>query len=111
MELTREQAIAEHKKKWNQIADKIEKYKGKICIFEFEIDYMISNNIQLKNSLLTGEYANKFNDKDCEKCLSGVCELNSCFGGLDYKKCGFKTCQEQAALARQIANLPEKEDA
>lgn len=119
MELTREQAIAEHRKMWNWIADKIESTEQVNDIFELKFIYVmdISKISVLPNHLC---YMCETTGKDCRKCLdwpSNTTDM-SCvyfdskdnYKGL-YSLCkDAKTWKEQATIARQIANLPERTD-
>lgn len=125
MELTREQAITEHRKMWNWIADCIEKFKMVIDIVDQKRRYCMENiRYPVKNYCFLCEYTcNKNWEQDCKKCPikwpSEFYEL-PCEGEAwedDEEKYGLwwrcntaKTWQEQARLARQIANLPERTD-
>lgn len=121
MELTREQAIAEHRKMYNAMADEIEKKKRRISVFEWKTDYLYKIGFYgLDNDCFLCQYTTEKFPK--EKCQF-VCPLiwgnktgDSCMTNEGKQKGLFtrllfaKTWKEQAALARQIANLPERED-
>lgn len=106
MGLTREQAIAEHRKMWNWIADEHE--KGNYLVDKS--DYLESHGFsssEMINDCFLCTYAKK-NCKNCplvwnnEKCI---------YVGSEYKQyCDAPPCQEDYILARKIANLPERED-
>lgn len=116
MELTREQAIEEHRKMWNWIADKIESLKIVIDIISYKREYLyLFKKGEIANSCFMCEYTNVY----CECCpldwksnvLSSKCVNRRMVGddmGL-YSRCvNAVTWQEQDKLARQIANLPER---
>lgn len=111
MELTREQAIAEHRKMWNWIADEIERVKHSVYIIAYKKKYLeINGFVDIKDSCFMCEYVvNKH--KTCEQCpINSWIYSIDCLGGLFEKCCNAKSWQEQAALARQIANLTERTD-
>lgn len=116
MNLTREKAIAEHRKMWNWIADRIEKGKNFVDIDERKDQYLEKLKIQIYpvESCFLCEYANrkkgKRYQKPCRFCPVENPDGDGCLGGLYYAVCRAETWQEQAALARQIANLPERTD-
>lgn len=118
MELTREQAIAEHRKMWNWIADEIEKEKM-ICDIDMYKDFYLT--VLRKMTILPVErcflceYARKekykkYSGTTCDCCPVKGGGGDGCLGGLYYSVCRAETWKEQAALARQIANLPERTD-
>lgn len=118
MNLTREQAIAEHRKMWNWIADRIEMFKKVFDIGELKDLYLgifKKMSINPVESCFLCEYAEKENSKrgfgkTCDYCPVIRADGYGCLGGLYYAVNRAKTWQEQAALARQIANLPERTD-
>lgn len=125
MKLTREQAIAEFRKEWNYIADEIEKFKMVIDIQDCKRRYCLTNiRYPVKNYCFLCEYTSgDWWDVKCEKCpiiwgeehdglpCDGECwEDNEEKYGLWWKCLNAKTWQEQATLARKIANLPERKD-
>lgn len=126
MELTREQAIAEHRKMWNWIAKKIEELKIVVDIYDYKKEYLYINKYYiLWNKCFCCEYAlrNCYTDISliCQMCPldwkskanNVMCEnakYEEDYEGLYSLCCKAKTWQEQAALARQIAELPERED-
>lgn len=118
MNLTREQAIAEHRKMWNWIADQIEIFKTVFSIDILKDLYLGTFKkvlIHPIESCFLCEYArNERNKKDfgtsCDHCPVTRANGYGCLGGLYYSVCRAETWQEQASLARQIANLPERTD-
>lgn len=117
MQLTREQAIAEHRKMWNWIADQIETLKFTLDIYGYKKEYCSINGCYwISNWCFLCEYTNN----DCNLCplewgksIPYQCEGeigDQCNQGLWWKCLKAETWQEQAALARQIANLPERTD-
>lgn len=118
MELTREEAISEHRKMWNWIADEIEKekkYQDINCLKEEYCDregfcYLTNNCFcceytNINCSLCPIEWGSEVEDLMCldqykEYDNEGLYAL--CRDELDWR--------EQAKLARQIANLPEREN-
>lgn len=118
MQLTREQAIAEHRKMWNWIADQIEIFKTVFSIDILKDLYLGTFKGMLifpVESCFICEYARKKrNEMDCgvscDYCPVTRANGGGCLGGLYYAVCIAETWHEQAALARQIANLPERTD-
>lgn len=119
MNLTREQAIAEHRKMWNWIADAIEQCEAVISIPIYKKNYCISHGYKggMECDCFLCEYASE-NNISCEDCIlvwgnhkeDACCQTFGCFPGLYSKVTGAKTWKEQSDIARQIANLPERED-
>lgn len=119
MNLTREQAIAEHRKMWNWIADAIERTER---VFNIDMlkDLYLGVFKEMKTypveSCFLCEYSRSEKNKrcqgtTCDYCpVTGACD-DGCLGGLYYSVSRAETWQNQSALARQIANLPEREDA
>lgn len=123
MNLTREQAILEFRKEWNYIADVIERLKIVIDVKSYKFEYCYENKFyDVKNYCFLCEYTrNGRFDENCDKCpiewyqnFEGLPCEGECWEddeekyGLWWKCQNAKTWQEQAALARQIANLPER---
>lgn len=108
MELTRAEAISKHRIMWNELADEIEKYKKVIFIIQWKKEYMLNKNYHCESSCFLCEYASSIDN--CETCCACPLDIGDeeCLGGLYEKCCNAKTWQEQAALARKIANLPER---
>ena len=116
MKLTREQAIAEHRKMWNWIADKIEECEEVFDIDIIKIEYLTLNEYKgmLENCFLC-EYARKEREKrdfgvSCDYCPITRLDGSGCLGGLYHEVRTAENWKEQAKLARQIANLPEREE-
>ena len=118
MNLTREQAIAEHRKMWNWIADQMGIFKTVFDIYTLKDLYLETfkqMSIYPVDSCFLCEYARKERYKKhygitCDYCPITRADGDGCLGGLYYAVCRAETWQEQAALARQIANLPERTD-
>lgn len=125
MELTREQAITEHRKMWNWIADVIEKEKESLSIYELKRKYCnISGfrNVLFKCFLCDyAEKSAKYYENKCNYCpLEWESKFDEfmCKHNIDeYKEDGLwlkcynaETWEEKATLARRIANLPERKD-
>lgn len=111
MKLTKQQAIEGHRKMWNWIADEIEKRKRVCIIIDLKMQYCEDNDLTLKNGCFCCEYDDM--NYGCVKCpldwgKGKYCSTDkySLYTRVAYAD----TWQEQAGLARQIANLPEKEE-
>lgn len=127
MNLSREQAISEHRKMWNWIADMTEKSKLKVSKY----DYFIGNDMRtdmygLYNNCYCCEYCYinsgmiNFGVLNCDICpieWGSICKNNMCenrymYGDLNGYYAQWKRVydwKEAARLARIIANLPERE--
>ena len=135
MQLTKEQAIKEHRKMWNWIADQyeqhtdlIEKYKNVDSLKHYYVNkYFPDEDIEC--NCFCCEYDNQYreldillndcyhcplkwgSDRDVDMCLYKNSEEYNLYGVLhemqyeDYLSFDFVLC---ADLARQIANLPER---
>lgn len=113
MILTREQAIAEHRKMWRWIAEEIESKKKYLNISDIKYQYfsILKMKIFPIDMCFLCQYANeKLEHFPCRHCPVEYPDGIGCLGGLYYKVNRADTWQEQAALARQIAELPERED-
>lgn len=118
MELTREEAISWHRKMWNWIADRIEEEKEFQYIGILKKEYCKNNNLTIKNECFCCEFTNgncyncplnwgsnlaeymceqKYEEDDHKGLYSLCCEMKD-----DWKR--------QAKLAREIANIQEKEE-
>lgn len=109
--LTKKEAVQKHRAMWNWIADYIEKKKEEQCIPELKFMYLEEQDETPSFSCYCCEY-NEQLDNDCEFCPV-IWGLNSgCYGEKSlYRQCMCATTwSKQAAIARQIANLPERED-
>lgn len=113
MKLTREQAIAEHRKMWNWIADQIERKRKYLSISGLKDKYffMLKMKIWPVDRCYLCQYANEHSKTfQCDNCPVEKPDGVGCLGGLYYAVNRAETWQEQASLARQIANLPERTD-
>lgn len=127
MELTKEQAINEHRKMWNWIADK---YKNgrKESISDLKREYCDKNNLSIYSDCFCCEYDSKHDNNDlsklCKNCpirwgSEGYVDNRYCLdrfeinddGGL-YMRASMHSNNEHykraEELARKIANLPER---
>lgn len=116
MQLTREQAIAEHRKMWNWIADAIERMER---VFDIDILKDLYLGVFKKmttypiESCFLCEYSKSERNKRCRGITCDYCPVtraygSGCLGGLYHSVNRAETWQEQAKIARQIANLPER---
>ena len=108
--MTREEAIENHRKMWNWIADETEKRKKKV----FKEEYFIEHNL---NSCFLDCYCchytriNKFNN--CEACpVEWEGETGLCFDTdspyFRFSSTHYYDYKTAAKYAREIANLPER---
>ena len=106
MNLSREQAIAEHRKMWNWIADMTEKLNRKIEKDEYFTEMEINNVPYLE--CYCCEFK-RYNPNCCNECC--IIDWGKDKGCMDsyYRKWGpTNDWQEAARLARIIAELPER---
>ena len=106
MTLTKEQAIENHRKMWNWIADETLKRKRVVRKDEYFIEKGIS---VVQCWCYCCEYSTDNSYIDCDKCpiqwKNGLCEAGEYD---DWRAACFKENYKKAAkLARIIANLPE----
>ena len=136
--LTKEQAIAEHRKMWNWIADRLEEHHPGYDVYMYKMEYMEKNfpYDNIRNDCFCCQYAVQENDDNdltnfCVNCpLIWGTETNTneffCERGnydipiedlslFDYglwiyadKLTQNGYYSEAAKVARQIANLPER---
>lgn len=129
MELTREQAIEEHRKMWQWIAEQYEKmehtnyigYSDCMNPFDLKEKYILENGHDDFSSVYLDcflcEYTSELDDVGCENCPLDWGIVMDCIGtsmnrGLYgrlidcHRNWDFKKCTE---LARVIAELPEKQ--
>lgn len=113
MKLTKQQAIEGHRKMWNWIADEIERQKSECCISFLKDFYCSANNLNLRHNCFCCEYSIDGNH-GCEKCPVDWIKTKHCSDDetslYEAVLCA-KQWQEQADLAKLIANLPENRDA
>jgi hypothetical protein len=127
MTLTKQEAIENHRKMWNWIADELEKGNGPkyYNVINIKTEYFIKHNIKPENTpksyCYCCEYAKSIKPSlDCGDCPlkwpntdDSNCLQQFLADGLYIKirrlfiKKGYK---KAAKLARKIANLPERED-
>lgn len=112
--LTKREAVRKHRAMWNWIADYIEEKKEVQCIPTLKALYTSYHCDDVANDCYCCEYVvNTLKDRftNCADCPiiwetdpDGICDgfYNPCLEA--------ESWQEQANLARQIANLPERED-
>lgn len=121
MNLTREQAIEEHRKMYNEMADEIEKNKRSIKYVAKWKEHYINEIgfLDFNNDCFLCQYTiDKFPRERCEftcplmwgEKLGDTCMVTEYGDGLFRRLLYAESWQEQAALASQIANLPERED-
>lgn len=129
MQLTKEQAVQEHRKMWNWIAnqyehktDILEQYYSIESIKEYYITQYFPKE-KIECDCFCCEYDRRYGSF-CNACpieWSSKLNLNKCFdksstelnlyGKLYHMTCAFSCksdSQELARIARQIANLPER---
>lgn len=127
MELTKEKAIEEHRKMWNWIADELEKPETrnqKETVHDLKVRYRNANDLNLRNDCWCCEYDDQFADDPCMNCplLWGTedmadgyyCEYETHpnIDGLWWHANQLSSDGEYdgaSIVARQVANLPEKE--
>lgn len=106
MELTREQAIVEHRKMWRWLAENPEKSKG-----DYVLDELIKKGINIKG-MINQCFLCTYTGAHCESCpLDWGSATNCCDEGnasLFKKWIHARSIEEKAKLARQIAELPER---
>lgn len=118
MRLTREQAIAEHRKMWNWIADQIEEKQETLFVYGLKRKYCFEKGFC---KIINYCFLCEFTHENCNKCpldwdsdaTEYMCEDAKIYGDNDGIWCRCRESidwQEQASLARQIANLPERTD-
>ncbi|WP_346304214.1 hypothetical protein [Bacteroides sp.] len=117
MKLTREEAVSGHRKMWNWIADWVEEKENSDGIQWLKNKYCTQNNLELRSDCFCCEYT----QRNCSACpiqWGGSLEDFMCMQkyeedddeGLYALCCNELDWEEQAKLARQIANLPERQD-
>lgn len=113
MMLTREQAITEHWMMWNWIEQKIREAKRVLNIPDLKIEYLENNGFNhIFADCFLCQYVSEVSvfEIQCNYCPVERPSGDDCLGGLWRDVLTADTWQEQAALARQIAELPERED-
>ena len=114
--ITKSEVVQMHRDKWNWIADYIEKEKSRQFISGLESKYMIEHGKE-ENYNPCCEYNNQFNKYIRSYCT--MCPIDWEAGGswrclvrgsLYMRISSQKYWEDQVKMARQIANLPERED-
>ena len=114
MKLTKSEAVQEHRKMWNWIADETEKRKVIVAKYDYFLENGIPPNEHPMNHCWCCEYTEY---KFCDRCpivwaeSCGEVVIN-CVGPKSPYRAWMRTnnWQEASELARQIANLPEQTD-
>lgn len=118
MELTREEAISKHRKMWNWIADRIEEEKEYQHINVLKKEYCEGKGFYyVTSNCFCCEYTKYI----CDYCpIEWKSEVEDFMCMQKYEEdddeglyalcCNELDWEEQAKLARQIANLPERQD-
>ena len=121
MKLTRAEAIANHRKMWNWIADETERLERVVLKPEYFKEHNISHN----EVPLYGCYCCEFNLQFLTLPICSACPINwdvnieakaCCYKKTPYSKWNevvynkYNNWKSAAKLAREIANLPERGD-
>ena len=103
--MTREEALENHRKMWNWIADETEFQKRKVYVNEYLFK---DKNNPIK--LLNGDYLCEYTKVNCYKCpIDWNDKEFCCKKDTSYDKwCECNTWEGAEMYAREIANLPEK---
>ena len=114
MEHDKQWYVEQHRAMWNWIADKIEATRKLCIVAELKYDWCEFHSLSPEAFCFACEY--KSSRKEgfcCRGCLfnwGNSFEFVHCMEGY-YERCRLaKTWQEQARLARKIANLPVREE-
>lgn len=109
--------VDQHRKMWNWIADQIEKEQSIQDIFYLKRAFCMAIGEDPKCCCFSCQYDSEYpGEPPCKHCLfdfGGFSWAVSCEDPISvYCKCLYsETWEEQAELARKIANLPVREDA
>lgn len=112
--MTREEAIKNHRKMWNWIADQIRNGRKDVTIHDLKITYLIEHGYDpdiIRHKCFCCEYA--FQESDdyddyCESCPLIWGNENLCKPGYFCENRGWYWGTRTEENARKIANLPEK---
>lgn len=114
LNLTKQQAITEHRKMWNWIADETKKCGRKVS----KEEYFIAMDIAFENRPETYCYCCDYVNGACIKCpiewgggcYRGCCDKDAMFDdkGLYAQWANADNPEKAAQLAREIAKLPER---
>lgn len=124
--MTKEESIKMFREMWSDMADYIEAIKKTIEVYYFKGTWLEIRGIRCINFCPLCEYAEDesrlYSESNiCIRCPiqwesdmnTFMCEMKHCWGdhnGLWIMCRDAETWQEQAALARKISELPERED-
>lgn len=115
--MTKREAIANHRKMWRWIADETEKQKDFICKHNYFDEMGIRYPERPSRDCYCCEYAASCKDcpidwlSDCDRYMCCDKSVNNDNAGLfrEWERCFlYGDWREAAALARQIAELPER---
>lgn len=125
MELTREQAVAEHRNLWRWIANETRSRKRRVEKYEYFKNFEIPKWEIPRNSCYCCEYSFQlyifqFHSLNCcENCPidwgysaknNMCCDDTWNFDGIYFAWCYEEDWQKAADLAERIANLPERKN-
>lgn len=128
--MTKEESIKMFREMWSDMADYIENVKRPIDVWHFKSNWLRERNIRCMSECPLCQYSydlycnfnfNSVYTHMCQACPiewesdtdSFMCEFKHIIGvndGLWVMCRDAETWQEQAALARKISELPERED-
>lgn len=127
MELTKEKAIEEHRKMWNWIANELlkpETQTHNLSVYDLKTKYCNKHGVNILHNCWCCEYDYQFADDTCMNCpliwgTESELEDYFCEGDMDKTIEGLWSIADEhsnhgeyegaSKLARQIANLLEKE--
>lgn len=113
MNLTKKQAVEEHRKMWNWITERF-KEEDRKSIECLKSEYLIKffKNEDIDNECFCCEYLNNFGDEQhCTMCpIIWLEEGGTCMYNLYIELSDQNHPLVNAAIAERIANLPERPD-
>lgn len=111
--MTKDKAVKYHREMWNWIADTIETDMRLHSISYLKSSWCSAYGISIEMDCFACEYDSRCGIHPCKNCLfnwGDTKDFTPCSCGY-FKQClCAKTWQEQAKLARKIANLPVREE-
>lgn len=109
--MTKDEAVKYHREMWNWIADEVEKEGIVLRVPVLEKNWCDTHNTHPTLSCFACTYCGfKLCEDGCLFDWGSGCDFTICGRGY-YGECvRAKTWQEQAELARKIANLPVREE-